>query len=58
MIGKYSNVKDIKYCDKYELVNKIELTKNSVIITMGAGDIDRIVADLEKKIINECNLNF
>lgn len=58
LIGRYSNVKDIKYCDKYELVDKIELTENSVIITMGAGDIDRIVADLEKKIINECNLNF
>lgn len=58
LIGKYSNVRNIKYCDKYEVLDKIELAKNSVIITMGAGDIDRIISDLEKKIINEFKLNL
>lgn len=52
LIGKYSNVKNIVYCKKEELVKKIIIKNNSVIVTMGAGDIDRIVKDLENKILN------
>lgn len=52
LIGKYSNVKNIVYCKKEELIDKIIIKNNSVIVTMGAGDIDRIVKDLENKILN------
>ena len=41
---------DKKTCTKAELLNRIEQEKPELLITMGAGDIDRFVEPLEKMI--------
>jgi UDP-N-acetylmuramate--alanine ligase len=41
---------DKKTCTKDELLNRIEQEKPELLITMGAGDIDRFVEPLEKMI--------
>ena len=41
---------DKKTCSKAELLNRIEQEKPELLITMGAGDIDRFVEPLEKMI--------
>lgn len=41
---------DKKTCTKAELLNRIELEKPELLITMGAGDIDRFVEPLENMI--------
>jgi len=41
---------DKKICSKAELVSLIESEKPELLITMGAGDIDRFVEPLEEMI--------
>jgi UDP-N-acetylmuramate--alanine ligase len=38
--------------NKEELLNRIELTSNQVILSVGAGDIDRLVKPLKEKILS------
>jgi UDP-N-acetylmuramate--alanine ligase len=38
---------------KEELVEAFELTSNQVVLTVGAGDIDRLVKPLKEKIQNK-----
>ena len=38
--------------EKEDLISKINLTKNQVVLTVGAGDIDRLVKPLKEKILN------
>ena len=42
------NLNDKKCCSKSELMTLIENEKPSLLVTMGAGDIDRFVEPLEK----------
>ena len=41
-------LKDKKVCPKSELINLIDSEKPEILVTMGAGDIDRFVEPLEK----------
>ena len=43
-------MKDKKLCSKPELINLIDSEKPELLVTMGAGDIDRFVEPLEKLI--------
>lgn len=44
------NLDDKKYCPKSELISLIDNEKPNLLVTMGAGDIDRFVEPLEKLI--------
>ncbi len=50
MIGRYINNIPVYYCARNELVDRIKIKPNCIIITMGAGDIDRVVEALKSKI--------
>jgi UDP-N-acetylmuramate--alanine ligase len=43
-------MKDKKLCQKVELLDLIDCKRPELLITMGAGDIDRFVEPLEKLI--------
>ena len=50
--------KSKRLIEKEELIEAIELTSNQVVLTVGAGDIDRLVKPLKEKIINESSAGF
>ena len=50
--------KSKRLIEKEELIESIELTSNQVVLTVGAGDIDRLVKPLKEKIINESSAGF
>ena len=44
------DIADKKLCSKTELISLIDNEKSELLVTMGAGDIDRFVEPLEKLI--------
>jgi UDP-N-acetylmuramate--alanine ligase len=50
--------KSKRLIEKEGLIEAIELTSNQVVLTVGAGDIDRLVKPLKEKIINESSAGF
>ncbi len=50
LIKKYMKNRSVVLCDKESLFNLIINDKPDVLLTMGAGDIDQIVPELDKKI--------
>lgn len=52
LLGKIKN-KDKKLCSKEELVNEVTHDMPEVLITMGAGDIDRLVEPLKDALLKE-----
>ena len=50
LIKKYMKNKNVTLCDKHSVYNLVMSDKPDILLTMGAGDIDRLVPVLEKKI--------
>lgn len=49
-IGKFVKVTKVHYCSKEDLIDKIKLHPSMIFITMGAGDIDRIVPKVTERL--------
>ncbi len=47
------NIKNKKLCGKAELVNEVITNMPEVLVTMGAGDIDRLVEPLKKALLKK-----
>jgi len=50
LIQKYMKNKNVVLCDKESVFDLLTADKPDVLLTMGAGDIDRLVPLLEKRI--------
>jgi UDP-N-acetylmuramate--alanine ligase len=50
------NVKDKKLCTKEELVDVISDDMPEVLITMGAGDIDRLVQPIKNALLKKVQI--
>ena len=50
MIGDLVNKIPVQYCQKNEIVDNISLKRHHVVVTMGAGDIDREVKIIKEKL--------
>ncbi|HKL72388.1 MAG TPA: UDP-N-acetylmuramate--L-alanine ligase [Marinilabiliaceae bacterium] len=56
-IGKFVENTKVHYCSKEDLMEKIKLHPSMIFITMGAGDIDRIVPKVADRLKKLANLN-
>lgn len=54
-IGQFVEKTKITYCSKENLQEKIKLHPNMIFITMGAGDIDRLVPQITKQLMQLYN---
>ena len=52
LIGKMVKKIPVRYCSKNEIAENIKLKRKHVVVTMGAGDIDREVNVIKEKILN------
>lgn len=57
IIGKFVENTKVHYCSKDKLVENIKLHPTMIFITMGAGDIDRIVPKITARFTELANLN-
>lgn len=49
-IGKFVKDTKVHYCSKEEVMDKIKLHPSMIFITMGAGDIDRVVPKITERL--------
>ena len=49
-------LKKKRHCTKQELVNQVRASTYDILLTLGAGDIDRLVEPLRKGILNETSI--